>query len=188
MMLIRKLHVHERLLFADHLKRLPPDDRQFRFAHAHVTDEVIDRYVANIGADDLILGCFVDDRLVGGVHVAFAEDIAEAGVSVDPDQRGNGVGAELFRRASLWARNRRAQKLYTLCQADNRAMVALAHKLGMTVHRESGTAEGFLALDPPDLLTVSDELSVGVHTMLNDWANLVRTCHGVLRVPPWAGR
>lgn len=183
-MLIRKLHLHERLLFAEHLKRLPANDRQFRFAHAHVSDEVIDRYVSQIAGDDLILGCFIDDRLVGGVHVAFADDIAEVGVSVDPEQRAQGIGAELFRRASHWARNRRAQKLYTLCQADNRAMMALATKLGMDIHRESGTAEAFLALDPPDLVTVSDELSVGMHTMLTDWADLVRTCHGVL----WANR
>lgn len=183
-MLIRKLHLHERPLFAEHLKRLPANDRQFRFAHAHVTDDVIDRYVARIAVDDLILGCFLDDRLVGGVHVAFADDIAEVGVSVDPDTRAQGIGGELFRRASHWARNRRAQKLYTLCQADNRAMMALATKLGMTIHRESGTAEAFLALDPPDLLTVSDELSVGMHTVLTDWADLVRTCQGVL----WANR
>lgn len=183
-MLIRKLHLHERPLYAEHLKRLPANDRQFRFAHAHVTDEVIDRYVAGIAVDDLILGCFADDRLAGGVHVAFAEDTAEVGVSVDAEYRAQGLGAELFRRASHWARNRRAQKLYTLCQADNRAMLALAGKLGMSIHRESGTAEAFLSLDPPDLLTVSDEVSVGVHTMLADWADLVRTCNGVL----WAGR
>lgn len=183
-MLIRKLHLHERLLFAEHLKRLPANDRQFRFAHAHVTDDIIDRYVSGIAGDDLILGCFIEERLVGGVHVAFADDIAEVGVSVEPEHRTQGIGAELFRRASHWARNRRAQKLYTLCQADNRAMMALATKLGMAIHRESGTAEAFLALDPPDLVTVSDELSVGMHTMLTDWADLVRTCQGVL----WANR
>lgn len=187
-MQIRKLHVHERPLFADHLKRLPPNDRQFRFAHANVTDEVIDRYVGSIASDDLILGSFIDDHLAGGVHVAFAHDIAEIGVSVDPDQRSLGIGAELFRRASHWARNRRAQKLYTLCQADNRAMLALAKKLGMNIHRESGTAEAFLALPPPDLVTVSDELSVGMQSVLTNWTDLVRTCQGVLLTGPWSGR
>ncbi|HTH16930.1 MAG TPA: GNAT family N-acetyltransferase [Magnetospirillum sp.] len=178
-MLIRKLHAHEKLLFAEHLKRLPPDDRQFRFAHAKVADEIIDRYVASISPDDLILGAFTDDRLAGGAHVAFADDIAEVGVSVDPDVRTQGIGADLFRRAIAWARNRRAAKLYTLCQADNRAMLALAAKLGMVVHRESGTAEACLALPPPDLLTVSDELSAGMHTVMADWADLMRTCRGV---------
>lgn len=187
-MLIRKLHPHERLLFADHLKRLPPPDRRFRFAHAQVADEVIDRYVAHIAADDLILGCFAADRLVGAAHVAFAGEVAEVGLSVDAAVRAQGVGAELFRRASHWARNRRVEKLYTLCQADNRAMVALATKLGMAIHRESGTAEAYLALPPPDLLTVSDELSVGMHNVFSEWADLMRTCRGVLLASPWSGR
>lgn len=183
-MLIRKLHLHERPLFAVHLKRLPPQDRQFRFARASVDDEAIDTYVQSVAAGDMVLGCFLDDRLVGGAHLAFADDLAEVGLSVDPDTRAQGVGAELFRRASHWARNRRVQKLYTLCQADNRAMLALAVKLGMKVHRESGTAEAFLALDPPDLLTMSDELSVGMQTVWAEWSDWMRTCRGVL----WAQR
>jgi Acetyltransferase (GNAT) family. len=185
-MLIRKLLFHERPLFVDHLKRLPAADRQFRFVHNHITDDLIERYVAGIAADDLLLGCFAEDRMAGAAHVAFAGGVAELGVSVDPDLRGRGVGEDLFRRASRWARNRRMDRLYTLCQADNRSMVALARKVGMTIHRESGTAEAFLALDPPDLLTVSDELSVGVNTAMQDWADLVRTCSGVL-MPAFKG-
>lgn len=176
---IRKLLTHERPLFVGHLKRLTPSDRRFRFAHAHVSDDVIDRYVAGIDVDDLILGCFTDEHLVGAAHVAFAGDLAEVGVSVDPEHRAKGIGAELFQRAARWARNRHAERLYTLCQSDNRAMMALAAKLGMTIHRESGTAEAFLVLAPPDLLTVSDELSVGMHTVFRDWADVMRTCRGV---------
>ena len=175
-MLIRKLLLHERPLFVDHLKRLQGADRQFRFAQGHVPDEAIERYVGHIAPEDLILGRFTDERMVGAVHVAFAEDIAEVGVSVDPDHRGQGIGADLFKRAARWARNRHAERLYTLCQSDNRAMVALATKLGMTIHRESGTAEAFLALPPPDLLTVSDELSAGMNGMLREWGEIMRTC------------
>lgn len=185
-MLIRKLLTHERPLFVDHLKKLPAADRHFRFAHNHVTDELIDRYVAGIDPGDLLLGCFLDDRLAGAAHVAFADAVAELGISVEPEARGRGMGEELFRRASRWARNRRVERLYTLCQADNRSMVALAQKVGMSIHRESGTAEAFLALDPPDLLSVSDELSVGVNTVMEDWAELVRTCSGVL-IPRLSG-
>lgn len=178
-MLIRKLLLHDRPLFVDHLTRLTGADRQFRFAQANVPDEAIMRYVAGIAADDLILGTFTDERMVGAVHVAFADDIAEVGVSVDPGHRGRGIGADLFKRAARWARNRRAERLYTLCQADNRAMMALATKLGMTIHRESGTAEAFLALPPPDLLTVSDELSAGMDNVWRDWAEVMRTCRSV---------
>lgn len=183
-MLIRKLLNHERVLFADHLKRLPAEDRQFRFARPGVSDHTIDRYVAGIAADDLVLGALAGnrvpgegvpgERVVAAVHIAFADDLAELGVSVDADLRSRGLGDELIRRAIRWARNRRVERLYTLCQADNRAMVALATKLGMAIHRESGTAEAYLPLPPPDLLTVSDELAVGLHVALRDWTDLMR--------------
>lgn len=173
-MLIRKLAAHERPLFVAHLKRLPPEDRRFRFAHSKVSDEWIDRYVAGIAADDLILGGFANEVLAGAVHVAFADDIAELGISVDPGHRNQGLGAELMRRAIRWARNRRAERLYTLCQADNRAMVVLAGKAGMVIHRDCGVAEAFLPLAPPDLLTVSDEVAIGIHVAMRDWAEAMR--------------
>jgi RimJ/RimL family protein N-acetyltransferase len=173
-MLIRKLLTHERPLYADHLKRLPPLDRQYRFAHPRISDDSIDRYVAGIAADDLVLGAFADNQLIGAVHIAFAGDLAELGVSVDTRQRQRGLGEELFRRAIRWARNRRAERLYTLCQADNRAMMALATKAGMEIHRESGTAEAYLPLSPPDFLTMSDEVAIGMHVAMHDWAELMR--------------
>lgn len=181
-MLIRKLSSRERPLYADHLKRLEPEDRRFRFAHPRIGDDAIDRYVAAIPVDDLVLGALAEGRLRGAVHLAFAGEMAEVGVSVDADQRSRGLGDELVRRAIRWARNRRAERLYTLCQADNRAMTALATKLGMTIHRESGTAEAYLRLDPPDALTVSDELAIGMHAALNDWAELVRALVPVARL------
>lgn len=178
-MLIRNLFAHERPLFLDHLKRLPPEDRRFRFAHPKVSDDWIATYVAGIAADDLVLAGFDGDRLVGAVHVAFGGDVAELGISVDADCRGRGMGAELLARAIRWARNRRAGRLYTLCQADNRAMMVLAGKAGMAIHRDSGTAEAFLPLAPPDFLTVSDEVAIGLHVALRDWAELARACRAL---------
>ena len=180
-MLIRKLLISERGLFARHLKALPSPDRRFRFAHAGVTDTWIDAYVDQISDDDLILGVFDDaDALVGAAHVAFAGSVAEVGVSVDPRFRAKGIGADLFRRAIRWARNRRAERLYTLCLSDNAAMCVLARKLGMDIHRDSGTAEAYLALDPPDMVTVTDEVSSGIDTFVHDWADVMRLCQKAL--------
>ncbi len=175
-MLIRKLHGHERGLFTQHLQRLSGDDRRFRFAHPAVSDATIESYVASIAEDDLIVGAFEGDILVGGVHVALAHGVAEIGVSVDPRHRGQGLGGELFNRATRWARNRRAEKLYTLCLADNRAMNGLARKLGMDIKLDCGTAEAFLILDPPDLVTVSDEMTSNVDTAMHEWVGLVSSC------------
>ncbi|CAA7623782.1 GNAT family N-acetyltransferase [Magnetospirillum sp. UT-4] len=179
-MLIRKLGFHERPLYADHLKRLPDADRRFRFAAAQVSDQWIDRYVAGIGADDLILAAFDGESMLGAVHIAIAGEIAELGVSVDPTARSRGLGADLMARAVRWARNRFVLRAYTLCQSDNTAMVALARKLGMTVHRDCGTAEAYLPLLPPDFLTVSDEVAIGLHVVMQDMAEVVRTCRGLL--------
>ncbi|OAN63186.1 GNAT family N-acetyltransferase [Magnetospirillum moscoviense] len=179
-MLIRKLLPDERPDFAFHLKGLAPADRRFRFAHGTVSDDWIDTYVGGIDPDDLILGVFDGPRLVGAAHVAFSDAVAEVGVSVDPAHRSAGIGAELFKRAIRWARNRGAERLYTLCLADNRAMIRLAGKLGMEVTRDSGTAEAYLALDPPDLLTVADEMSSGLDTIMTDWTDAWRACHRAL--------
>lgn len=175
-MLIRRLHPRERPLFAAHLKRLSDDDRRFRFAHAVVTDARIDAYVEGIADGDVVLGGFDDDRLVGAVHVGLGDGAAEIGVSVDSDRRGCGIGAELVTHAVHWARNRGAVRLYTLCLADNRAMAALARRQGMEIRSESGTAEAYLPLPPPDLVSVTDEVGCGMQSALSDWADLVQSC------------
>ncbi|OAN50652.1 histone acetyltransferase [Paramagnetospirillum marisnigri] len=172
-MLIRKLHAHERGLYSDHLKRLPEHDRRMRFAGGGVNDSSIDAYVAGIGDDDLILGVVEHDRVVGAVHVAINGSVAEIGISVDADHRAGGVGRDLLTQAVAFARNRRAEKLYTLCLSDNRSMVALARRSGMELHCDAGEAEAFLDLPPPDPITVTQEAQAGLFAMFHDWAEMV---------------
>jgi GNAT superfamily N-acetyltransferase len=172
-MLIRRLYAHERPAYAAHLKRLSPEDRRLRFAHSGVGDQVIDEYVASIGTDDLILAAFAEDELVGAAHVALGKSLAEVGVSVDEGHRTDGIGSRLLRQAVSFARNRRAEKLYTLCLSDNRSMVALARRTGMDVHFEGGEAEAYLDLPPPDTQTVSEEISTGLFAVFHDWAEMM---------------
>jgi len=174
-MLIRRLYIHERAAYAAHLKRLSPEDRRLRFARSGVADQVIDDYVATIGVEDLILAAFAEDDLVGAAHVALTGSLAEVGVSVDEGHRTDGIGSKLLRQAAAFARNRRAEKLYTLCLSDNRSMVALARRSGMTVHFEGGEAEAFLELPPPDTVTVTEEISSGLFAVFHDWAEMMDT-------------
>ena len=171
-MLIRKLYAHERPLYADHLKRLPDNDRRLRFASACATGAWIESYVAGIKDDDLILAVVEDDKVVGAVHVAITGAVAEIGISVDADHRTGGMGSELLAQAVTFARNRRAEKLYTLCLSENRSMVALARRSGMELHCEAGEAEAFLDLPPPDTLSVSQEVQTGLFAMFHDWAEM----------------
>ncbi|RAU23111.1 N-acetyltransferase [Paramagnetospirillum kuznetsovii] len=172
-MLVRKLYAHERSLYADHLKRLPDNDRRLRFASAAVSETWIDRYVDGIRDDDLILAAVESDKVVGAVHVAVNGAVAEIGISVDADHRATGMGSELLTQAVAFARNRRAEKLYTLCLSENRSMVALAKRSGMELHCDSGEAEAFLDLPPPDPLTVSQEVQTGLFAMFHSWAEMV---------------
>jgi len=177
---IRKLHHSERARFAAHLKRLDSSDRRSRFVQAFVSDERIDAYVAGIKDDDVVLGAFDDDRMVGGTHVAFGVDSAEIGVSVEAAHRSQGLGGRLFAAAAQLARNRQIAKLYTFCLADNQAVAAMARRHGMAIRRECDEAEAFVTLAPPDLITVSAELSADFLTALHDWEEGLRqSCRGI---------
>ena len=183
-MLIRKLHPEEYALYADHLKRLAPEDRQSRFSECVVSDHVIETYVAGISPDDLLMGAFDDDNiLVAAVHVALANSIAEIGVSVEAKLRGNGVGTELMDHAAMWARNRHAEKMISVYSDSNRSMGALAHHLGMSITHDHGVAEGVVDLPPPDAVTVADEIASDVHELWHDWTHLMTHCQDL-----WFGR
>ncbi len=185
-MLIRRLYAHERRLYADHLKRLEGDDRRLRFARGGVSDGWIDDHVAGISSGDLILAALDDDRVVGAAHLALGTTVAEVGVSVDADHRTGGIGSSLLTQAVAFARNRRAEKLYTLCLSDNRSMVALARRTGMAVRFQGGESEAFLDLPPPDPTTVTQEISTGLFAVFHDWAELM-DCYSeamVNAVPP----
>ena len=179
-MLIRRLYAHERPLYAEHLKRMEAEDRRLRFARSGVSNEVIDAYVSTISNDDLILAAFQGELLVGGAHVALTNSVAEVGVSVDQTHRADGIGSQLLRLAVFFARNRRAEKLYTLCVSDNRSMVSLARRTGMEVHFAGGEAEAFLELPPPDSVTVTEEMSTGLFAVFHDWAEMMDSYSRIL--------
>jgi len=181
-MLIRRLPQHERARYANHLKRLSDEDRRRRFTRSGVGDEWIDAHVAAIAEDDLILAACRLDEVVAAAHLAVdpASGTAEVGLSVDADQRASGLGSELLRQAVVFARNRGAEKLMTLCLSDNRSMVALARRAGMDLAFHPGEAEAHLALPPPDALTLSQELSTGLFAVFQDWASLIERYHGLI--------
>lgn len=179
-MLIRRLYVHERPVYAAHLKRLSAEDRRLRFAHAGMSDELIDNYVAAIAVGDLIVAALDEDELVGAAHVALNGEMAEVGVSVDEAYRTDGIGSKLLHQAASFARNRNAGKLYTLCLSDNRSMVALARRTGMNVHFEGSEAEAFLELPPPDPVTLGEEVSSGLFAMAHNWAGMLDTYSSLL--------
>jgi GNAT superfamily N-acetyltransferase len=140
-----------------HLKGLGPQDRYLRFGYP-ATGEQIDNYVAKLDfVRDDIYGVF-NRRLdlVAMAHLAFSADpewatCAEFGVSVDLHMRGRGLGARLFDRAVVHARNEGVGLLFIHALSENTAMLKIARKSGARVVRDGSESDAYLSLVPADL-------------------------------------
>lgn len=154
-----RLGASARAAYREHLLALDADDRRMRFGTALGAAALL-AYVERIDFDrDVVFGVH-DERLdlVGATHVAFADALAELGVSVLRRARGRGIGAALVERAADHARNRSITRLYMHCLAENAAMVRIARHAGMAVVFEAGDADAEVALPPATPASFAREL------------------------------
>lgn len=157
--------VTKRLIEADraaliaHFRMLSPTSRYLRFGTG-IRDEALARYVERIDFDrDALYGVHESDlSLVGVAHIAITDASAELGVSVLETHRKQGIGAALFERASIWARNHGVTVLYTHCLVENAEMMRIARKSGMDVVTIGGEADAHLKLSPSNFGTIAAEL------------------------------
>ena len=149
-----------RASYASHLSALPRDDVRLRFG-APLGREGIDAYVARIDFDTDAVFAAHDDRLAptGVAHVGIVDDTAELGVSVLPGHRGRGLGSALVARACEYARNRRIGRLWMHCLSENAVMMRIARRAGMAIVVDTGEADAWLALPPPDAASVVNEFA-----------------------------
>ena len=149
--LVRELSRLDRTAIELHLLALEAHDRRLRFGLA-IGDASVRDYVARIDFErDAAFGVFDDElRLVGAAHLARSPRHAELGLSVLAGIRGRGVGGALLARAHLHARNWGERALFMHCLVENRAMMHLARKQGMTIGSTAGEADAWLELPPPD--------------------------------------
>jgi RimJ/RimL family protein N-acetyltransferase len=147
---VQKLNPRHREDIAAHLLALPADDRFLRFG-IPATDAGIRAYVERIDfARDRVFGVHAPDLALAAVaHLAFdpASQDAELGLSVERAHRGKGLGYALLRRGVLHAANLGYRALFMHCLAENRVMLHLARKAGLSVVFSAGEADGRLALD-----------------------------------------
>ncbi len=165
---IRSLARRHRKRIAQHLLALNERDRYLRFGYP-ASDEQISRYAMAIDFErDEVLGVFNRKlELVVMAHLAYSPKpqrpgqpaMAEFGVSVLPQVRGRGLGARLFERAALHARNRGIDTLFIHALSENVAMLKIARNAGATVEREGSESEAWLRL-PPD--TVSSHVGEAI--------------------------
>jgi RimJ/RimL family protein N-acetyltransferase len=161
---VRELHAGYREQILNHLLQLNDEDRRLRFG-TQTPDEVIHHYVEQLDFNkDAIFGVFdLDLRLIAMAHLAYLPEqkgqarSAEFGVSVLPDGRGQGLGTALLQRSAVHSRNTRIETLYVHCLANNKAMMHLAQKAGMTVEYAYGDADACLKLPPASTATIVEE-------------------------------
>ena len=160
---VRILSLKHRPRISVHLKSLAPQDRYLRFGYT-ATDEQIENYVNKLNfARDDIYGVF-NRRLeiVAMAHLAFSVDpewatCAEFGVSVDLQMRGKGLGARLFDRAVVHARNQGVGLLFIHALSENTAMLKIARKSGAKVVRDGSESDAYLSLPVADMDSQMDE-------------------------------
>lgn len=165
-----------------HLLQLSPQDRTLRFGAA-TNDAVIERYVASIDfARDTVFGLFAPEEAMAGVaHLARRPEAgaAELGLSVAEQRRGAGYGYALLSIAAAHAGKLGLRRLYLSCLAENRVMVHLARKAGMTLVRQSAEVDAHLTLQPG----IDDRLTTPRAFPLLQWLAIMR---GAWRQAPQA--
>jgi len=165
---VRELGAAHRAEILHHLLQLGNEDRRLRFG-TQTPDEVIHHYVERLDFNqDTIFGVFDNNlRLVGMAHLAYLPEVkgqasaAEFGVSVLPEGRAKGLGTALLQRSAIHSRNNNIQTLYVHCLANNKAMMHLAQKAGMTVEYAYGDADAYLKLPPANPGSIVDEATNG---------------------------
>ena len=161
---VRELHAGYKQEILNHLLQLNDEDRRLRFG-TQTPDEVIRHYVEGLDFNrDVIFGVFnLDLKLVGMAHLAYLPEhkgearAAEFGVSVLPEGRSQGLGTALLQRSAVHSRNTSIETLYVHCLANNKAMMHLAQKAGMTVEYAYGDADACLKLPPANTATIVEE-------------------------------
>jgi GNAT superfamily N-acetyltransferase len=156
---IRPLSPRHKPRILAHLVALSDSDRYLRFGYP-ATDEHIQRYVDGLKFErDEIFGVFNRRlQLVAMAHLAFSVDpqwstCAEFGVSVAANQRGRGLGAKLFDRAVMHARNQGVSMLFIHALSENVAMLKIARHAGARVERDGSESEAYLSLPQATLDT-----------------------------------
>ena len=175
---IRVLAERHRPRIIRHLLALSPEDRYLRFGYI-ATDAQVARYAQLLDfSSDEVLGIFNRRlQLVAMAHVAYGveEDCAEFGVSVLGSQRGRGLGARLFDRAVMLARNRGVARMLIHALTENTAMLRIARNAGARVHCEGSESEAYLELPPAGIDTrVSALAAAQVGTLDYRWKQSMR--------------
>jgi GNAT superfamily N-acetyltransferase len=165
---IRSLAARHRPRILGHLLSLDDRDRYLRFGYL-ASDSQIGRYVDLLDFErDEVFGIFNRRlELIAMAHMACMGTAdapctsAEFGVSVNKQARGRGLGARLFDRAALHARNRHIDTLLVHALSENTAMLRIARAAGARIERDGPESQAWLRLPPENLASHVEALVEG---------------------------
>lgn len=165
---IRSLAARHRPRILGHLLSLDERDRYLRFGYL-ASDSQIGRYVDLLDFEhDEVFGIFNRRlELIAMAHLAGMGNAgtpctsAEFGASVSKAARGRGLGARLFDRAALHARNRHIDTLLVHALSENTAMLRIARAAGAHIERDGPESQAWLRLPPENLASHVEALVEG---------------------------
>ena len=184
--LVRRLGPIDRSACLAHLLRLEPETRRQRFCGA-LGDEAVAAIVEDafrasglMLARRVLVGAMAGRDMVALADLAIDGREAEAAFSVEAPWRQRGLGGTLFARALLYAQNRGVRRVHVRCLVHNRAMCALARRLGLALVFEEGEIQGTIAVPPANPLSLLAERA-------GDTLALTRAMMGMVgRIDPFA--
>lgn len=144
-----------------HLGELSSEDRRLRFGRS-MNHRTLKSYVKGIDFSvDKAFGIFnTEMKLIAFAHLALhgAKGYAELGLSVSADDRRQGLGEVLLRRAALHASNLGLRVIYMHCLRENEGMMRLAQQTGFKVVPEGTEADATKSVERASLMSVSQEM------------------------------
>ncbi len=161
----RKLYKEDFILFENHLKRLSPEERLLRFDFV-ISDEQIHHYVQNINVQDIVIGLFSSNQVIGAAHLSvskhesFEAGKIELGISVETEYQGLGLGTDLMYAAMTIGEHEGFKKLEILCQSQNLPMIRIANKFGAVIKNDHGHTYAYI-----DLIKDKNPVKINKHEL-----------------------
>ncbi len=158
----RKLSSTDVPRLADHLIRLPADDRRCRFGGS-VSDDEIRRYCHSVDwRNATIVGYFHHNIIRAAAELRFDEvansTSAEAAFSVEHPFQGHGTGTKLMRRIITVAQNSGIQNITVVCLPENGRMRSMLAKHHASFKADNGEIVATIRLYSTDPISIAQEV------------------------------
>ena len=138
----------------NHFLSMSAEDRRSRFRQT-LNDESLIKYAKSLNfLRDAFIGCFFEHGLVGIAQINMYSDkdspVGELALSVDAAHRRAGVGEALIHYMKAYVRLRGIVEFSLTTTKCNKAMVALARKIGSEPFEEDGEVVAKIVLNHRD--------------------------------------